>query len=70
MSILKVKSFEKLLANGNAAVVGGRLNGYRAFSTLHRSDDITFAEHEGCLIHDNKVITMNIGKLEKVVMKR
>ena len=65
MSLFKVKLFETLLANGNVVVVGGNMASYKAFESLHRNKDLHFAEHEGCVIHNNKVTSLVFAKVER-----
>ncbi len=52
---LNIPVFRELLRNGNAIVTGGSLKDYPAFSRLHQSADMTFAGHEGAMIHLNNI---------------
>ena len=63
MTMYCIKLFTNLLANGNAVAVGGNLDNYSDFKALHREENITFGSREGCMIHNNKVITMKIAGL-------
>ena len=54
-SAAKVQTFTELIKNGNAIITGGRLNDYDVLRELHQSDDMTFAEHQGAVIHNNTV---------------
>ena len=53
--------FRKLLAKGNAVITGGRLRDYTALRAVDYSDDMTFSEHEGVLIHSSRVIPLRFG---------
>ena len=52
----------ELTKSGNAVITGGNLKEYKMFNDFHREDDMSFASHEGCMIHDGKVIRMLFGK--------
>ena len=54
--------FQKLLARGNAIVTGGTLGECQAFKGLHQSGNLYFGNHEGCMIHDNRVTELRFGQ--------
>lgn len=58
----KVSMMTELLSGGNAIITGGSLKDYTAFNALHREDNMSFKAHEGCIIHNSKVIPVMFGK--------
>ena len=56
-----VPLMKELLNSGNAVVAGGSLREYQALKPLHSEDNMLFAKHEGCIIHDAKVIPLMFG---------
>ena len=57
--------FDNCLKKGNAIAAGGKLIDYIAFRDLHAEQDIKFAENEGCIIHDNKAVTIKFAKVSR-----
>lgn len=64
MHIFRINAFENCLMSGNAALTGGKLGDYTAFNDIHRNIELTFSDHEGCLIHDGEITTLRFAKLE------
>ena len=61
-----IKLLINLVSYGNAIVTGGELNDYRAFSGIHKSDNVKLGEHECCMIHNSKTEVIKTAKPEGV----
>ena len=62
----EVPLMKELLKCGNAIITGGSLREYEAFKNLHSEENILFLKHEGCVIHNTKVVPLMFGKPEGV----
>lgn len=60
-AISEAALYKELIKGGNAVITGGELNNYKAFQEFHREDNMAFSEHEGCIIHNGKVISLMFG---------
>ena len=61
-----VSLFAELLNGGNAIIAGGELKSYKAFDDLHQEENMSFSEHEGAMIHYNRVTPMMLGMPQEV----
>lgn len=57
-----VSLITEMTKSGNAIVTGGELQDYGLFKEYHREEEMSFGEHEGCMIHDGEVSAMLFGK--------
>ena len=62
LNMSDVQLFKELIKSGNGIITGGELKSYQAFNDFHREGNITFGQHEGCIIHNGRVISMMFGK--------
>lgn len=63
--LTRVAVFNELMKWGNAIIAGGNLKDYHTLKELHREENISFGEHEGCMIHDNTVTPMIFGRTQE-----
>lgn len=65
MFTFKVKPFMNCLMNGNAIVAGGSLIDYQPFSGMYPTgEQLSMGEHEGCIIHSNKIHAIRLAKVD------
>lgn len=64
MQLGQVKLFKEFLSGGNAIIIGGNLKEYQVFDGLHHEDALSFGDHEGCMIHNTRLIEMRFAKPE------
>ena len=65
MDSFKIKAFMNCLKNGNAIVAGGSLMDCGTFMTLYPTgEEVLMGDHEGCLIHANKITHVRLARVE------